>query len=122
MSPSAFAVFRLITNSNLVDCSGEIGGLCTLDDFSGVHAGSAIRVGNTRSVAHQATGGDVLARVVHGRHPIAGRQLRELMALTEKKSIGTDQEYANLPLGEAREGSVDVLHGASAQDMKSQCE
>jgi len=51
--PSALAVFRLMTRSNLVGCStGSSAGFCTLEDASGISANLAIAVGQVASVAH----------------------------------------------------------------------
>ena len=60
--PSARAVCRLMTNSNLVDWSyREVGGLRALEDFTGVDAGLTMHVQNIGPIAHQPTGFDIIA-------------------------------------------------------------
>ena len=56
VSPSAFAVFRLITSSNFVGCStGKSAGFAP-QDFVDVNGGPSVQVTNAHAVAHQPPG------------------------------------------------------------------
>src|SRR5207237_953982 len=95
----------------------QVGRLCTLEDFPGVDTGPAIRVADTRPVAHQAAGVDKLAREIDRRNRVARRERDELLAATEKKGIGAEREHADPLLTKAREGRINLGWGARIQDM-----
>jgi hypothetical protein len=62
--PSILAVWALMTNSNLVDCStGRSAGLA-LEDAAGIDAGLAIHIGEACAVAHQSAHVDRFAILV----------------------------------------------------------
>ena len=55
--PSALATFKLTTNFNLVGrCTGSSAGGCSFQNLADVNADLTKRIGNTRSVIHEATG------------------------------------------------------------------
>src|SRR5690349_3540003 len=56
-NPSAFAVLRLMTNSNLGRLHHrQLGGLGALENFACVYPALAISIGEITSIAHQAAG------------------------------------------------------------------
>ena len=73
--PSARAVRRLITKSNLVDCAtGRSIGLLPFRMNAGVEAHLTIRFRQADPVAHQAAGFGVRARVIDRGQGMARRQ------------------------------------------------
>jgi len=62
VNPIALAVLRLITSSNLVDCSTGKSVICApkLNDAAGIDAELAISIHDIRPVAHQTAGLDVV--------------------------------------------------------------
>src|SRR5262245_33427930 len=69
----------------------EVGGLLALENPAGVHAGLAICIGDTCSVAHQTADLGSLAPGVDRRHPTVGRQRNELYATVVEQRGGTYQ-------------------------------
>src|SRR5262245_66681328 len=64
-SPSALAVLRLITSSNLVDVStGRSAGFAPLRILRGVDAALAIRLGDAHAIAQESARNSVFAKVV----------------------------------------------------------
>ena len=60
--PSALAVLRLITSSNLVGCMHrQVGRLLALEDATGIDAGLLVDIEDAGSLANQAAGHDRLA-------------------------------------------------------------
>src|SRR5215831_13915629 len=70
----------------------KVGGLLALENPPGVNASMAVGVRKTRSVAHQAADGSVLASRIHSRDGMACRQCNELLASIQKENIGLDQQ------------------------------
>src|SRR5262245_60656763 len=61
-SPNAFAVFMLITSTNLVGCiTGRSGWLVAFENAADIDASLAIRIPVVGAIAHQATGGGEIA-------------------------------------------------------------
>ena len=119
--PSALAVLRLITNSNLVGCMDrQVGRLLALENAAGIDAGLAVRFGKAGSVAHQAAGHGELAPKVDRGHRVAGRQRDDLIAPAVEERIGANDERAGPLLDHGCEGRVDVAFGAGIQDMELQ--
>jgi hypothetical protein len=91
--PSASAVLRLTTNSNLVGCwTGRSAGLVALKDLSGVDADLTNRVGEARSIADQTAGRGKSTPVSDRRNSMACSQCHELVASLAEKRIGTKDE------------------------------
>jgi hypothetical protein len=60
--PNAFAVLRLITNSNWVGCrTGRSAGFAPFKNLANVFSGLAIHPAYTRAIAHQPTDHDIRA-------------------------------------------------------------
>src|SRR5205085_6211788 len=81
-----------------IDHELELGGLndrqiCRLGAFenpAGVDADLMIRIRNARSVAHQATNGGAVAKLINRRHRVTGCQRDDLTASAEQERIGGD--------------------------------
>src|SRR5436190_12735855 len=81
-----------------IDHELELGGLndrqiCRLGAFenpAGVDADLTIRIRNARSVAHQATNGGGLTKLINRRHRVTGCQRDDLTASAEQERIGGD--------------------------------
>src|SRR5262245_44582648 len=57
VSPICFAVFKLMTNSNLVGCStGRIGGFGSFQYLVHIRGGAAVHVGIVHTVGHKPPG------------------------------------------------------------------
>jgi hypothetical protein len=76
-----------------------------------------MRVGNARSVAHQAAGFGSLTPKIDRRHPLVRRQRDELYATVVEERAGTDQERINWLLRKARKDRIDVATGAGVEDF-----
>ena len=111
---SAFAVLRLITNSNLVGNRIGRSRLLTLENAAGIHSGLAIHLYWTGSVAHEAACRRVLAPLIDRCHRIASRERNDLRASAGKERIRGYEEGTDSPLRECLKGSIDVAIGASA--------
>jgi hypothetical protein len=119
VSPSALAVLRLITSSNLVGCStGGSAGLSPLRTRARVQAGLPTCLGNASTIAHQSTGFRGLTQVITRGKSILDRQCGELIALTEEERIG-----GSAPAWAWRKvakGCIEVAFGACMDDMTVQ--
>ena len=72
--PMAFAVFRLITRSNLVGCStGRSAGFAPLRILSTNNAARRQYIVEIRGVRHQPAGFDIAPQRIHGGEPIGSR-------------------------------------------------
>jgi hypothetical protein len=105
--PSAFAVLRLITNSNFVD------------RMTGRSAGfSPLRIGQVGSIACQPAGFSELTPLVDCRHPLSGHEGDKPFAPAENERIGCDNKATRTRMGNGRKGGLEVDFAAGVQDMK----
>src|SRR6516162_700820 len=103
--PSAFAVVRLRTNSNFVDCTtGRSAGI-TSENPAGIDADLMIRIRDAGSVAHQAAGHGGLPKLVDRGHRMARCQGDQLVTPAEQERIGGDKQCAGPLLDESCKGS-----------------
>jgi hypothetical protein len=117
--PSAFAVLRLMTNSNVVGCTtGSFGGLGAFEDLSNVSPDLTIDSREARSIADQAPGRDELTELIDRWNAMACRQGNELLAPAREEWIGEDEERVGWLLDEGGEGGVDLSFGAGPQDSE----
>ena len=80
--PSALAVFRLITSSNLVGCStGRSAGLAPFRILSTINGGAPVGFDPVGSVGHQATAVDKISPRVYRRQPIFDRKVGDLFSI-----------------------------------------
>src|SRR6516165_4787433 len=119
--PSALAVCRLMTNSNLVDCKNrQLGGLRALEDLTGVDADLTPRVQNIGPIAHQQARFDHLTVGTTGRYPIARRERRKLDAPVDEEHLGHNEEGVGPVAYEGGEGRLDLAAGACIEDLNLQ--
>jgi hypothetical protein len=86
--PSVF-VLRLMTSSNLVDCTtGRSPPFFTLQNATCIDADLPIGVAYARAIAHQAAGNRVFAQSVNRRNGVARRERDDFLALTAKEGLG----------------------------------
>ena len=96
--PSALAVFRLMTNSNLVDCeTGRSEAFFALENSTNVDAGLPISVSPTRSVAHETASRDELASLIDRRQFQLCRPSSKLFCPRIKELASPDNEGASWP-------------------------
>ena len=117
--PSALAVLRLITNSNLVACiTGRSAGLAPFNPSNILNAELAVGVDEVGAVAHQPTERRVHSRRVHRWNLVARRQLDDhsAMACVGEACEITDEECAGLSLGNGREGLREIGVGLHFQN------
>src|SRR5262245_21468586 len=88
--PSALAVCRLMTNSNLVD--RQFGGLAALENSTRVDTYLTPRIRNIGPIAHQQAHFDHLTAETTRRYPIARRERRELDAPAVEEPIAGNEE------------------------------
>src|SRR5207248_4278875 len=93
------------------------GGLLALENPAGIDADLAMRVGNARSVAHQAAGLGILTQGIHRRHPTMRRQRNKLYATVVGRWAGTDQERIHLLLRMVCNDRIDVATGAGIENF-----
>jgi len=73
VTPSAFAVLRLMTSSNFTGpFHRQVGGLCTFEDFVHVDGGAPIAVGHVWPIRHEAANVGKLPRIEHRRQVVLG--------------------------------------------------
>ena len=115
--PSAFAVLRLITNSNLVDCTtGRSTGLAPLR--TRVNADLTIGVGKARSVTHQTTCCGKVTPFKDRRYCMARRQHDKLLAPAVKEWRAADEERRSPLTDKGRERGVEIAFRIGAHDNK----
>ena len=121
--PSAFAVLRLITSSNLVGCcTGKSAGFSPLRMPTDVDAGLTIEIRIVGSVAHQAAAFNMIALEVGRGKRIARCQGHELRALGNEERVGTDEQGFGTPARESRESRVELPAGAGIVDLDVETE
>jgi hypothetical protein len=119
--PSAFAVFRLMTNSNLVDCTtGRSAGLAPLKDTTSIDADLMPCFREVDSVAHQPAGFDVTAPVISCRNPLACRRGGDLHGAAREESVRGDEEGVRVIACKGGKGRIDLLAGAGLEDLDFQ--
>ena len=85
-----------MTSSNLVGCKHrQIGRIGALQDHTGVKADLTVLIGQAGAVAHEPAGQGIIAKLVHRRHGVARCQRYDLIASTDQKDIGHDDERAD---------------------------
>ena len=85
VSPSAFAVFRLMTSANLMACwTGRSEGLAPFKIFVDVGSGAPYKVRVICVIGHQATGFSLNRKRVHCWQSIASRQFAHAGALSNE--------------------------------------
>src|ERR1035437_6818958 len=120
--PSAFAVLRLITNSNLVDCTtGRSAGFSPLENSPNVNPSLAIRARYVGSVAHQTASGRKLSKFIYRGNHMTSRQHDELLALAQQEWIAGDNKAIRPLLDEGRKCwfKVALIRGVNNVDLLS---
>src|SRR6516162_3762508 len=113
--PSAFAVLRLITNANLMDCiTGR--SLLAFENPPGIDAGLAVGIGNTGRVAHQAARIDGLAEAMHRGNPMSRRQRDDPFPMGEHERPGADEQRASPAFDERCKRGLDIGIAARVDD------
>ena len=91
-TPSALAVLRLITSSNVVGCmTGRSAAFAPFQYFAGVAADLAVCVHKTNAITYQAAAHDIFSKFVHCRNSKARCQRYEQLAMREEKRIRRHQ-------------------------------
>ena len=107
--PSAFAVLRLMTSSNLGRLHDrQVGRLLALEDAAGIDAGLTIRIRDAGPVAHQAAGRSKFAQRVDRWQRVAGCQRDNVFAPAGEECIGNDEKCVGALLGKRGENCVDL--------------
>ena len=107
VSPSALAVLRLMTNSNLAGCkTGEFGELGAFENAPGIDTRLVSRVGKAGPVAEQPARRDVLASRIDRRDRVARRQRGELGSAALEEGVVDGEERLDPLLGKGCECSV----------------
>src|SRR5215813_6736235 len=98
--PSALAVLRLITSSNLVGCStGRSDGLGTPENFVHEVRRAATQIGEVGSVGHQPPAIHRLFQLIHCRQPIFGCEGNNSIDVTVMNVVrGHKQRGWGMPL------------------------
>ena len=119
MRPSAFAVLRLMTSSNLVGCSNrQVAGLGALQDLVDEGRGAAPKVHDVGAVRHQATRFDAVPELVHRCQPVPYPNIREPRVVGLESRIAYDKDRAGSPSRHCGESTVEILGPAGFHRMK----
>ena len=123
--PSALAVFRLRTSSNLVGLHDrQVGGLLALEDSPGIYARLAIGIGNAGSVAHQPADRDVFAQGIDRRDGMTCGERDDGLAMRVGQRAGADEQL-HLPgvaANVANAASISRAAGRVGNDeLQSKC-
>ena len=110
--PSAFAVFRLITSSNFVGCSTELGWLRAFQELVDEGRGAAPKVHDVGAVRHQATRFDAVSELVHRCEPVPYPKIREPRVVGLESRIAHDKDRAGSLSRHCGEGTVEILGAA----------
>ena len=103
--PSALAVLRLTTISNLVGCTmGRFGWFLAPENQPNIDPALAIAVGKTRSVANKAARRGEFFLPIHHRDGVSRRKRNKLIALGAEERIVRKDNGVDLPLLNGREG------------------
>src|SRR6476661_3849738 len=76
-----------------------------------------MRVGKTRSIAHQATGRDELSQSIDRGHPMVGREGHQFYAMVVEKGGRTKHECIDWLLHKARKHRIDLANGAGVENV-----
>src|SRR5271166_776680 len=121
--PSARAVCRLMTNSNVVDCTtGRSAGFVPFEDLTGVDANLVIHVQKIGPIARQSTDFDMLATGIDRGNPMARCQRRKLDAPTAVEPVRGDEEGIGTVAREGGTGRLDLAAGARVENLNLQPE
>src|SRR5262245_51793431 len=121
--PSALAVSRLMTNSNLVDCNtGKSAGFAPLESLTGIDADLTKHVRTIGRVAHQPTGFDSLARGIARRNAIARCERRKLDASAREEHVASDIQGLRAVAHEVGEGGLDFAESAGVEKLNLKAE
>ena len=117
--PSALAVLRLITSSNLVGCTHrQIGRLLALEDPTDIDAGLAISIRATRSVAEQATNFGIFVIRVARWNSMACAKLNEFVTIAEEQRISAYEKRGDPVSCDGGEGIVNMFFVACIQNRE----
>ena len=115
------AVWRLMTSSNLVDCTDrQVGRLRALEDAADVDAGLTIGIVDVGPVAHQPTDFGKVARHTYGGNRVACRQVGELDSPVGEEGVGADEQCVGALARKGFEGRIDLTAGAGVEDLDLQ--
>src|SRR6516225_6267313 len=96
----------------------QIGGFGALENPAGVGANLTIHVSKIDSITHQAASRRIFAILIDGGYRMASRQSHQLVAARVEKWIGCHCERGNALLCNGFECRIDLVIGASPQDVK----
>src|SRR5215471_7814399 len=96
----------------------QIGGFGALENPAGVGANLTIHVSKIDSITYQAASQRIFAILIDGGYRMASRQSHQLVAARVEKWIGCHCERGNALLCNGFECRIDLVIGASPQDVK----
>ena len=99
---------------------GQIGGVGARQNPAHISPRVTPNAGETRSIAHQATGHGEFTPLIDGRDGIARRKRYKLLAPAVEERIGIDDERAHSQLYKRSENSIDLAFGAGLQNVQLQ--
>src|SRR5215831_15100979 len=95
---------------------GQIAGLGSLENFSGVDADLSICIGKNGSIAHQATGHWKISPLIHRRYGVAGGEGGDMISSAVEKRLALDEQCSGALSDESCECIVDVAVVACIED------
>src|SRR5438876_10034176 len=123
VSPSAFAVLRLITSSNFVGCSiGKSAGLAPLEDLVHVARGAFHESVKIRPVAQEATGAYPRSPTSDAGYPLLVDKLQEAGTAEVHESRGDDHKRVGTCACSRLKGSVEVLGSSGFERLNVDAE
>jgi hypothetical protein len=119
VSPSAWAVLRLITSSNEVGCSiGQVRGLGTFQDLVDVGGGAAEFVTKIGPIGQQRPGLRRQRAPQDRRQSALGHEAQEPRVVRRKERRGDHQERLRALAGHGGEGALQVLGLVDMQEVQ----
>ena len=87
---------------------GQVGRVCAFENFRRIYARLTIYIAKARCVAHQATGYDVFACVIHRWDRKIRGQRDDLLTPNQEERIGANKKRVTLLLNEVPECTIDL--------------
>ena len=117
--PSALAVLRLITKSNLVGCStGRSAGFGALKDLVYVGSGPPPEIKEARPVTHQAASCYMQPVRIHRRQPVLRRKVSKPCSMHRKHRVSEYKECPHALPGHSPERMIEIFGPARVHEQK----
>ena len=119
VSPSALAVLRLMTNSNVVGCStGRSAGFAPLRILSTYVGSAAVQIGDVRPVRHEPTDLRILTQRIHYGEAVLGGETYQASGVRVRERTRQNEEAIGPALGCRLECALELLGSVDLQSVE----